>query len=123
MTIHIKLLINMFFNKLNIDEVPIIKELCTNILEDFLKNIKNFDINTEYSLLYNHICKYIEDLKQSDKNIAFNSLKVIHYNEYYKQILEKIELYYDYDPLIVICNDIINNHYNKLQIKILINIT
>ena len=118
MTIHIKLLINMFFNKLNIDEVPIIKELCTNILEDFLKNIKNFDINTEYSLLYNHICKYIEDLKQSDKNIAFNSLKVIHYNEYYKQILEKIELYYDCDPLIVICDDIINNHYNKILINI-----
>ena len=118
MTIYIKLLINMFFNKLNIDEVPIIKELCINILEDYLKNIKNFDINNEYSLLYNHICKYIENLKQTDKNIAFNSLKVIHYNEYYKKILEKIELYYDYDPLIVICNDIINNHYNKILINI-----
>jgi len=123
---YIKLLLNMFFNKLNIDEVPIIKELCINILEDYLKNIKEFDINTDYNLLYEHICRYIENLKQSDKNTAFNSLRIIHYNEYYRKILEKIELYYDYEPLIVICNDIINNHYDKLQVnttKILINIT
>jgi len=105
---------DMYFNNLDLAETPIIKELCKNIIEDFLKNVKNFNINTEYNLLHNHISNYIENETLSCKNIALKSMSIIRYNEYYKNILDKIELHYDYHPLIVICYDIIINHYEKL---------
>ena len=108
---------DMYFNNLDLAETPIIKELCKNIIEDFLKNVKNFNINTEYNLLHNHISNYIENETLSCKNIALKSMSIIRYNEYYKNILDKIELHYDYHPLILICYDIIINHYEKLTDK------
>jgi hypothetical protein len=107
----------MYFNNLNLNETPIIKELCKNIIEDFLTNLKSFNINTEYNLLHDHISNYIDNETLTSKNIALNSMSNIHYNEYYKNILNKIELHYDYHPLIIICYDIIINHYVKLSDK------
>ena len=107
----------MYFNNLNLNETPIIKELCKNIIEDFLININNFDMNSEYNILHNHVSNYIDNVTLSCKNIALKSMSIIRYNEYYKNILDKIELHYDYHPLILICYDIIINHYEKLTDK------
>ena len=107
----------MLFNNYNLDKIPVIKQLCKDILEEFIANRKNFNMNDECNLLTDYIKDVINSKSKYDKDIVIKSMSNIYEDTYYKKLMEKMGDYYDItEPLIVICDNIIKYHYNKLII-------
>jgi len=107
----------MLFNNYNLDKIPIIKQLCKDILEEFIANRKNFNMNDECNLLTDYIKDVINSKSKYDKDIAIKSMSNIYEDAYYKKLMEKMGDYYDItEPLVIICDNIIKYNYDKLVI-------
>lgn len=107
----------MLFNNYNLDKIPIIKQLCKDILEEFIANRKNFNMNDECNLLTDYIKDVINRKSKYDKDIAIKSMSNIYEDAYYKNLMEKMGDYYDItEPLVIICDNIIKYQYDKLLI-------
>ena len=105
----------MLFNNYNLDKIPIIKQLCKDILEEFIANRKNFNMNDECNLLTDYIKDVINRKNKYDKDIAIKSMSNIYEDAYYKNLMEKMGDYYDIaEPLVIICDNIIKYQYDKL---------
>jgi hypothetical protein len=101
----------MLFKNLDIEKSSEIRKLCKTIVRNFLKENNAIDIHKEGNILRDYICVYINDMEQEKKKAIMYSFSIICFNNYYKNILEKINNNYDGEPLIVICHDIIMNKY------------
>ncbi len=106
----------MLFINYNIDKIPIIKQICKDILENFLSNCDNFNIIDEGNLLTDYIKDYMKNKSKLEKDNALKSMSNIYEDEYYKKLMEKMGDYYDIsEPLLIICDNIIKYHYDKLS--------
>jgi hypothetical protein len=107
----------MLFDNCNIDKLPVIKQLCKNILEGFIAKRNNFNMNEECNLLTDYIKDVINSKSKYDKDIAIKSMSNIYEDAYYKRLMEKMGDYYDItEPLVIICDNIIKCHYEQLHI-------
>jgi hypothetical protein len=107
----------MLFDNYNLDKIPVIKQLCKDILEEFIAKRKNFNMNDECNLLTDYIKDVINNKSKYDKDIAIKSMSNIYEDAYYKKLMEKMGDYYDItEPLVIICDNIIKYHYDKLVI-------
>jgi len=94
----------MLFRNSNIENIPVIKNLCNNIMEDFKKKTSPNECNT----LRIFVCDYINSMSNIEKDNIMNSFNIIELAHYNRNFLEKINNKYDGDPLVVICYDILD---------------
>ena len=107
----------MLFNNYNLDKIPIIKQLCKDILDGFIAKREKFNINNECNLLTDYIKDIINSKTKNEKDNIIKSMSNIYEDAYYRKLMEKMGDYYDVtEPLVIICDNIIKYHYNKLLI-------
>ena len=107
----------MLFNNYNLDKIPVIKQLCKDILEGFIMDRDSFNMNNECNLLTDYINDVINSKSKYEKDIAIKSMCNIYEDAYYKKLMEKMGDYYDItEPLVIICDNIIKYQYDKLFI-------
>lgn len=107
----------MFFNNCNIDKIPVIKQLCKDILDGFIAKREKFNMNNECNLLTDYIKDIINSKTKNEKDNIIKSMSNIYEDAYYRKLMEKMGDYYDVtEPLVIICDNIIKYHYNKLLI-------
>jgi hypothetical protein len=107
----------MLFNNCNIDKIPVIKQLCKDILDGFIAKREKFNMNDECNLLTDYIKDIINSKTKNEKDNIIKSMSNIYEDAYYRKLMEKMGDYYDVtEPLVIICDNIIKYHYNKLLI-------
>jgi hypothetical protein len=107
----------MLFNNCNIDKIPVIKQLCKDILDGFIAKREKFNINNECNLLTDYIKDIINSKTKNEKDNVIKSMSNIYEDAYYRKLMEKMGDYYDVtEPLVIICDNIIKYHYDKLLI-------
>jgi hypothetical protein len=107
----------MLFENYNIDNIPVIKQMCKDILGGFIAKRDNFNITDECNLLTDYISDVINSKSKLEKDNAIKSMSNIYENAFYNSLMEKLGDYYDdSDPLLIICDNIIKYHYKKLFI-------
>jgi len=107
----------MLFNNCNIDKIPVIKQLCKDILDGFIAKREKFNMNNECNLLTDYIKDIIYSKTKNEKDNIIKSMSNIYEDAYYRKLMEKMGDYYDVtEPLVIICDNIIKYHYNKLLI-------
>lgn len=105
----------MLFSNYNIDNIPVIKQICKDILVGFIVSRDTFNITDECNLLTDYIRDVINSKSKLEKDNAIKSMSNIYEDAYYKRLMEKMGDYYDVsDPLLIICDNIIRYHYEKL---------
>jgi hypothetical protein len=105
----------MLFNNCNIDNTPVIKQICKDILGGFFANYDNFNITNESNLLTDYIKDVIKSKNKVEKENAIKSMSILYENAYYCKLMKKMGDYYDAsDPLLIICDNIIKYHYKEL---------
>jgi hypothetical protein len=105
----------MLFNNYNIDNIPVIKQICKDILGGFLATRDHFNINEEGNLLTDYIREVISRKSKLDKDNAIKSMTKIYDDAYYKKLMEKMGDYYDItEPLLIICDNIIKYRYEDI---------
>ena len=105
----------MLFNNYNLNNIPVIKDICKDILEDFMKQRDTFNMLEESNLLTDYIREVMNNKSKTEKDYAMNSMSNIYEDAYYKRLMEKMGDYYDIsDPLLVICDNIIKYHFRDL---------
>ena len=105
----------MLFNNYNLNNIPVIKGICKDILEDFMKQRDTFNMLEESNLLTDYIREVMDSKSKTEKDYALNSMSNIYEDAYYKRLMEKMGDYYDIsDPLLVICDNIIKYHFRDL---------
>jgi hypothetical protein len=66
-------------------------------------------------LLTDYIRDVISCKSKLEKDNAIKSMSNIYEDAYYNKLMEKMGDYYDVsDPLLIICDNIIRNHYEKI---------
>ena len=106
---------NMLFNNYNLNNIPVIKGICKDILEDFMTTRDTFNMLEESNLLTDYIREVMDSKSKTEKDYAMNSMSNIYEDAYYKRLMEKMGDYYDIsDPLLVICDNIIKYHFRDL---------
>ena len=107
----------MLFNNYNIDNIPVIKKICKDILQEFLAKRDNFNMRNEGNLLTDYIKDVMENKSKLEKDNAIKSMSNIYEDVYYKELMKKMGDYYDIsDPLLIICDNIIKYKFNELLI-------
>lgn len=105
----------MLFNNYNLNNIPVIKDICKDILEDFMTTRDTFNMLEESNLLTDYIREVMNNKSKTEKDYALNSMSNIYEDAYYKRLMEKMGDYYDIsDPLLVICDNIIKYHFRDL---------
>jgi len=105
----------MLFDNYNIDNIPVIKQLCKDILGGFMTSRDTFNITDECNLLTDYIRDVLNRKSKLENDNAIKSMSNIYEDAYYKRLMEKMGDYYDVsDPLLIICDNIIRNHYEKI---------
>ena len=105
----------MLFNNYNLNNIPVIKGICKDILEDFMTTRDTFNMREESNLLTDYIREVMDSKSKPEKDYALNSMSNIYEDVYYKRLMEKMGDYYDIsDPLLVICDNIIKYHFRDL---------
>lgn len=105
----------MLFNNYNIDNIPVIKQICKDILGGFMATRDTFNITEECNLLTDYIRDVVNRKSKLEKDNAIKSMSNIYEDAYYNRLMEKMGDYYDVsDPLLIICDNIIRNHYEKI---------
>jgi hypothetical protein len=105
----------MLFDNYNIDNIPVIKQICKDILGGFMATRDTFNITEECNLLTDYIRDVISRKSKLEKDNAIKSMSNIYEDAYYNKLMEKMGDYYDVsDPLLIICDNIIRNHYEKI---------
>lgn len=105
----------MLFNNCNLNNIPVIKGICKDILEDFMTTRDTFNMSEESNLLTDYIREVMDSKSKTEKDYALNSMSNIYEDVYYKRLMEKMGDYYDIsDPLLVICDNIIKYHFRDL---------
>ena len=105
----------MLFANYNLDNIPVIKQICKNILGGFMATRDNFNINEEGNLLTDYIRGVISRKSKLDKDNAIKSMSNIYEDAYYKRIMEKMGDYYDIsEPLLIICDNICKYRYDEI---------
>ena len=105
----------MLFNNYNIDNIPVIKQICKDILGGFIATRDTFNITDECNLLTDYIREVLNRKSKLEKDNVIKSMSNIYEDAYYNRLMEKMGDYYDVsDPLLIICDNIIRNHYEKL---------
>lgn len=105
----------MLFNNYNLNNIPVIKGICKDILEDFMTTRDTFNMLEESNLLTDYIREVMDSKSKTEKDCAMNSMSNIYEDVYYKRLMEKMGDYYDIsDPLLVICDNIIKYHFRDL---------
>jgi hypothetical protein len=105
----------MLFNNYNIDNIPVIKQICKDILGGFMATRDTFNITEECNLLTDYIRDVVNRKSKLEKDNAIKSMSNIYEDAYYNKLMEKMGDYYDVsDPLLIICDNIIRNHYEKI---------
>lgn len=105
----------MLFANYNIDKIPIVKWLCKDIVNGFLKNRDNFNMTDECNLLTDYIRDVISSKSKREKDMVIKSMGNIYENAYYSSLMVQLGDYYDVsDPLFVICDNICRYHYKEL---------
>ena len=107
----------MLFNNYNIDKIPVIKQLCKDILGGFIAKRDNFNITEEGNLLTDYISDVINRKSKLEKDNAIKSMSNIYENAFYNSLMKQMGDYYDMsEPLLIICDNIIKYHYDKIFI-------
>jgi len=107
----------MLFNNCNIDSIPVIKQICKDILGGFFLKHDKFNITDECNLLTDYIKEVLNNKSKVEKDYALKSMSILYENAYYCKLMEKLGDYYDdSEPLLIICDNIIKYHYNELFI-------
>jgi hypothetical protein len=105
----------MLFNNYNLNNIPVIKGICKDILEGFLTQRDHFNMREESNLLTDYIREFLDNKSKTEKETAMNSMSNIYEDAYYKGLMEKMGDYYDItEPLLVICDNIIRYHFRDL---------
>ena len=105
----------MLFNNYNLNNIPVIKGICKDILEDFMTTRDTFNMREESNLLTDYIREVMNSKSKIEKDYALNSMSNIYEDVYYRRLMEKMGDYYDIsDPLLVICDNIIKYHFRDL---------
>lgn len=105
----------MLFNNYNLNNIPVIKGICKDILEDFMKTRDTFNMREESNLLTDYIKEVMDSKSKTEKDYALNSMSNIYEDAYYMRLMEKLGDYYDIsDPLLVICDNIIKYNFRDL---------
>lgn len=105
----------MLFNNYNLNNIPVIKGICKDILEDFMTTRDTFNMSEESNLLTDYIREVMDSKSKTEKDYAMNSMSNIYEDAYYRRLMEKLGDYYDIsDPLLVICDNIIKYHFRDL---------
>ena len=105
----------MLFNNYNLNNIPVIKGICKDILEDFMTTRDTFNMLEESNLLTDYIREVMDSKSKPEKDYALNSMSNIYEDAYYRRLMEKMGDYYDIsDPLLVICDNIIKYHFRDL---------
>jgi hypothetical protein len=94
----------MLFRNSNIENIPVIRNLCDNIMEDFKKTTPCDECNTLRFFVYD----YIDRMSNIEKDNIMKSFNIIELDYYNRNILDKINNKYDGEPLVVICYDILD---------------
>ena len=94
----------MLFRNSNIENIPVIRNLCNNIMDDFKKTIPYDECNTLRFFVYD----YIDRMSNIEKDSIMKSFDIIELDYYNRNILDKINNKYDGEPLVVICYDILD---------------
>ncbi len=94
----------MLFRNSNIENIPVIRKLCDNIMEDFNKTTPRDEYNTLRFFVYD----YIDRMSNIEKDNIMKSFNIIELDYYNRNILDKINNKYDGEPLVVICYDILD---------------
>jgi hypothetical protein len=66
----------MLFINYNLDNIPVIKQICKDILGGFIATRNNFNINDEGNLLTDYIKDAICRKSKSEKDNAITPLKI-----------------------------------------------
>lgn len=103
------------FNNYNLDNIPVIKQLCKDILGGFIAKRINFNITKEGNLLTDYISDVINRKSKLEKDNAIKSMSNIYENAFYNSLIKQMGDYYDMsEPLFIICDNIIKYHYDKI---------
>jgi hypothetical protein len=94
----------MLFRNSNIENIPVIRNLFNNIMDDLKKTTPCDECNTLRFFVYD----YIDRMSNIEKDNIMKSFNIIELDHYNRNILEKINNKYDGDPLVVICYDILD---------------
>ena len=107
----------MLFNNYNMDNIPVIKKICKDILQGFLAKRDNFNMKNECNLLTDYIKDVMKNKSKIEKDDAIKSMSNIYEDVYYRKLMEKMGDYYDIsDPLLIICDNIIKYQFKELLI-------
>ena len=107
----------MLFENYNIDKIPVIKQICKDILGGFFLKRNNFNITDECNLLTDYIRDVLNNKSKVEKEFVIKSMSILYENAYYCKLMEKLGDYYDIsEPLLIICDNIIKYHYKELFI-------
>jgi len=107
----------MLFNNYNMDNIPVIKQICKDILGGFFAKRDNFNITDECNVLTDYIKDVIRHKSKVEKDNAIKSMSILFEDAYYSKLMEKMGDYYDdSEPLLIICDNIIKYHYEDLFI-------
>ena len=105
----------MLFNNYNLNNIPVIKGICKDILEGFVAQRDHFNMREESNLLTDYIREFLDNKSKTEKETAMKSMSNIYEDAYYKGLMEKMGDYYDItEPLLVICDNIIRYHFRDL---------
>lgn len=105
----------MLFNNYNLNNIPVIKGICKDILEGFMAQRDHFNMREESNLLTDYIRDFLDSKSKTEKDSAMKSMSNIYEDAYYRRLMEKMGDYYDItEPLLVICDNIIKYHFRNL---------
>jgi hypothetical protein len=94
------------------DNIPVIKQICKDILGGFFAKRDNFNITDECNVLTDYIKDVIRHKSKVEKDNAIKSMSILFEDAYYSKLMEKMGDYYDdSEPLLIICDNIIKYHY------------
>lgn len=94
----------MLFRNSNIENIPVIRNLCNNIMDDFKKITHSDECNTLRFFVYD----YIDRMSNIEKDNIMKSFDIIEQDYYNRNILDKINNKYDGEPLVIICYEILD---------------
>ena len=79
----------MLFNNYNIDNIPVIKQICKDILGGFIATRDTFNITDECNLLTDYIRDVLNRKSKLEKDNVIKSMSNIYEDEYYKTLFQK----------------------------------
>ena len=80
----------MLFNNYNIDNIPVIKQICKDILGGFIATRDTFNITDECNLLTDYIRDVLNRKSKLEKDNVIKSMSNIYEDAYYKRLMEKM---------------------------------